>query len=495
MQEQSPPVLAAIDIGSNTIHIVVARCQPDTLDIIEDQVELVRLGESVTATGAISAEKRNAAIAVLHRYRALAEQHSARQIFTVATEAIRKASNSEEFLEEIKRETGLEVLLISGNAEATLSFYGATYEESKQPDAPVRIAVMDLGGGSTELVTARNMHITWRTSLPIGSGWLHDRYLPGDPPTPDDLSVARTFLRTYLQGIRIKPQPPKLIVTGGSANSLLLVARQAFRLDPSSNRLTYDDLMRCEGLMSAFPAEEISLRYRQPIGQARILPAGALIIREVMSRLNLHEISVSPHGIREGVLLAYARYGESWLERVNEEASPTTSAVGTSHEKAAIPGGEPEEAFVQAGQRMLRERVEKLLDWRDEVLRNEDIEAVHKMRVATRRLRATLDAFETCCEPGQFKRVYRRIKKMADLLGSARDTDVMVQGLRAQIEQIVERPEEEIAGLQWLIQRLDTYRRQRQRTLADFFKRLDEKDLKKQVESCIRKGDLSDGES
>ena len=495
MQEHSPPMLAAIDIGSNTIHIVVARCKPGDLDIVEDQVELVRIGESVTATGAISAEKRDAAIAVLRQYRALAEQHSAEQIFTVATEAIRKASNSEELLEEIKRETGLEVLLISGNAEATLSFYGATYEESKQPGAPVRIAVMDLGGGSTELVTARNMHITWRTSLPIGSGWLHDRYLPGDPPTPDDLSVARTFLRTYLQGIRIKPQPPKLIVTGGSANSLLLVARQAFRLDPSSNRLTYDDLMRCEGLMNAFPAEEISLRYRQPIGRARILPAGALIMREVMSRLNLHEISISPHGIREGVLLAYARYGEGWLERINEEASPTTSAVGTSHEKAAIPGGEPEEAFVQAGQRMLRERVEKLLDWRDEVLRNEDIEAVHKMRVATRRLRATLDAFETCCEPEQFKKVYRRIKKMADLLGSARDTDVMVQGLRTQIEQIVERPEEEIAGLQWLIQRLDTYRRQRQRTLADFFKRLDEKDLKKQVESCIRKGDLSDGES
>ncbi len=492
MQEQSPPMLAAIDIGSNTIHIVVARCKPDDLDIVEDQVELVRIGESVTATGAISPEKRDAAIAVLHRYRALAEQHSAEQIFTVATEAIRQASNSDEFLEEIKRETGLEVLLISGSAEATLSFYGATYEESRQAGAPARIAVMDLGGGSTELVTARNMHITWRTSLPIGSGWLHDRYLPGDPPTPDDLSVARTFLRTYLQGIRIKPQPPKLIVTGGSANSLLLVARQAFRLDLSSNRLTYDDLLRCEGLMSAFPAEEISLRYRQPIGRARILPAGALIMREVMSRLNLHEISISPHGIREGVLLAYARYGEGWLERVNEEASPTTSAVGTSHEKAAIPGGEPEEAFVQAGQRMLRERVEKLLDWRDEVLRNEDIEAVHKMRVATRRLRATLDAFETCCEPEQFKRVYRRIKKMADLLGSARDTDVMVQGLRAQIEQV---SEEEIAGLQWLIQRLDSYRRQRQRALADFFKRLDEKDLKKQVESCIKEGDLSDGES
>ena len=492
MQEHSPPMLAAIDIGSNTIHLVVARCKPGDLDIVEDQVELVRIGESVTATGTISAEKRDAAITVLRQYRALAEQHAAEQIFTVATEAIRKASNSEEFLEEIRCETGLETHVVSGDAEATLSFYGATYEESKQPGAAAHLAVMDVGGGSTELISARNMHITWRVSFPIGSGWLHDRYLPGDPPTPDDLAVARTFVRTYLQGTRIKAQPPKLIVTGGSANSLLLLARQAFRLDPSSNSLTYDDLMRCEGLMSAFPAEEISQRYQQPIGRARILPAGALIIREVMSRLNLHEIAVSPHGIREGVLLAYARYGESWLERINEEASPTSPSISTSYEKTAPAAGEVDEAFVQAGQRMLRERVEKMLDWRDEVLRNEDIEAVHKMRVATRRLRATLDAFETCCEPGQFKRVYRRIKKMADLLGSARDTDVMVQGLQAQIEQI---PEKEIAGLQWLIQRLGAYRRQRQRAMENFFRRLDEKGLKKQVESCIKEGELPDGES
>jgi exopolyphosphatase/pppGpp-phosphohydrolase len=484
-------MLAAIDIGSNTIHIVVARCAPNDLDIAEDQVELVRIGESVNATGAISAEKRDAAIAVLRQYRALAEQHSAERIFTVATEAIRKASNSDEFLEDVKRETGLQVHLISGTVEATLTFYGATYEESKQRDAPTRIAVMDLGGGSTELVTARNLRITWRASFPVGSGWLHDRYLLADPPTPDDLAVAHTFLKTYLQGIRIKSQPPMLIVTGGSANSLLLLARQAFSLDPSSNRLTYDDLMRCEGLMSTLPAQEIAQRYGQPIGRARILPAGELIIREMMSRLNLQEISISPHGIREGVLLAYARYGENWLERVNEEASTSALSAGTGVKKAAMLEGEPEETFVQAGQRMLRERAEKLLDWRDEVLRNEDIEAVHKMRVATRRLRATLDAFESCCEPRQFKKVYRRIKKMADLLGSARDTDVMLQGLQAELEQVAD---EEVAGVRWLMHRLETYRQQKQQALEDFFSGMDEKDLRKQVAACIQEGEASDGE-
>src|SRR5216683_6996842 len=437
MQEQSPPVLAAIDIGSNTIHIVVARCQPDTLDIIEDQVELVRIGESVTATGAISPEKRDAAIAVLHRYRALAEQHSARQIFTVATEAIRKASNSEEFLEEIKRETGLEVLLISGNAEATLSFYGATYEESKQPDAPVRIAVMDLGGGSLELVTARNMHITWRTSLPIGSGWLHDRYLSSNPPTYDEVAVAEAFLQTYFRGLHLKHHPAVLIVTGGSANSLLFLARCAFNLGMQRTQLTQQDLIRCQGLLISLPAEEVAQRFEQPLGRARILLAGALIIQTVMSRLHMNEIHVSSHGIREGVLLAYERYGERWLEIVSQSAEVLDRMQQSDGKSEEFISYTPEaEPFAQSGRRLFQERTQKMLEWPEEVLKHEDVEAVHKMRVATRRLRATLDAYQSICDPKSFKKAYRQVTQIADALGAARDTDVMLLNLHAQLEQV-----------------------------------------------------------
>src|SRR6266487_4457938 len=143
MPQQRPPVRAAIDIGSNTIHIVVARCMPGDLDIVEDQLELVRIGESVTATGAISVQKRDEAIAVLHRYKELAEQREAEEILIVATEAIRQASNSSEFLEDVRRETGLEVHLIKGDVEATLTFYGATYEANKEPGTPAQLGVMD----------------------------------------------------------------------------------------------------------------------------------------------------------------------------------------------------------------------------------------------------------------------------------------------------------------------------------------------------------------
>ncbi len=494
MQEQSSPINAAIDIGSNTIHLVVARCTPDNLDIVEDRVEMVRIGESVTATGEISPQKRDATIALLRQYKEVAEKHGAEHVFVVATEAIRQASNRDEFLEQVKCETVLEVHLISGTAEAEFTFMGATYETAREPGAPALLGVMDLGGGSMELVTAKDMHITWRTSIPIGSGWLHDRFLLSNPPTRDELSVASSFLHTYLQGVHIKERPPVLIVTGGSANSLLLLARRAFKLEMQNYRLTHEDLIHCEGLMSALPAEEISQRYEQPLDRARILPAGALIIRMVMEHLGLTEIRISPHGIREGVLLAYARYGEHWLDYANgdSDSSMKDSRKKQSSDKSAPEHGEQVELFIQSGQRMLKDRLKKLFDWRDDVLKHEDIEAVHKMRVASRRLRATMDAFESCCKPKPFKKAYRCIKEVTDILGTARDTDVMVQGLSDQLEQV---PREEWAGMEWLITRLNTYRQERQKVLEDFLNGLDEDWLKQQIDASIPKGALSDGKS
>src|SRR5947209_4086151 len=347
MQEQALPTQAAIDIGSNTIHIVVARCTAEGLDIVADEVEMPRIGESVTATGEISLEKRDDTLAVLHKYKSLAKQYGAHPILVVATEAIRQAKNSTEFLDDVRRETGLEVQIINGSVESVLTFYGATYELYKEPKPPAQVGVMDLGGGSTELVMAKNRQISWHTSIPIGSGWLHDRYLPSNPPTYDEWAVARTFLSTYFQGLRIRRNPPVLIVTGGSANSLLYLAQRAFGLDPAQPRLTHDDLVRCEGLLSALSAEEVAQRYRQPLKRARVLPAGALIIRMVMEQLRLDEIRVSPHGIREGALLAYTRYGEQWLQRVVEEAEMTAPKRGNGSVGTSTQEGQHEETFVQ----------------------------------------------------------------------------------------------------------------------------------------------------
>ncbi len=488
-----PPMRAAIDIGSNTIHLVVARCTPYDLEIVEDQQEMVRIGESVTATGEISQEKIKAAIATLRRYKALARKHKASPILVVATEAIRQARNSDAFLEQLYSKTKLMVQLISGTAEAALTFFGSTYEVYKEPHPPAQIGVMDLGGGSLELVTARNMHITWRTSLPIGSGWLHDRYLSSNPPTYDDVTVAETFLQTYFRGLQLKHHPPVLIVTGGSANSLLFLARNAFKLDVNQTHITLQDLIRCQGLLISLPAEEIAQRFEQPIARARILLAGALIIQNVMTRLRINVIHISSHGIREGVLLAYERYRERWLEIVSQSAE-ALNQMQPSNGKfngfvAYTPEGEP---FAQSGRRLLQERTQTMLEWPEEVLKHEDVEAVHKMRVAIRRLRATLDAYQSICDPKSFKKVYRQVTQIADVLGAARDTDVMLINLHAQLEQV---KSEDKAGVEWIIERLQTFREQKQLELESFLQDLDEDDLKKQVESCIQEGAASHGKS
>jgi exopolyphosphatase/pppGpp-phosphohydrolase len=299
------------------------------------------------------------------------------------------------------------------------------------------------------------------------------------------------FLSTYFQGMRIKRSPPILIVTGGSANSLLYLARNAFGLDTTQTNLTHDDLLHCEGLLSALPAEEIAQRYEQPLKRARVLPAGALVIGAVMERLQLEEIHISPHGIREGALLAYTRHGQEWLARVEEEAEATAqkkrNAANAQREE------QHEETFVETGQRMLRERMHKLLEWQDDVLKQDDIEAVHKMRVASRRLRATLDAFESACEPKPFKKVYRHITHVADILGKARDTDVMIQNLQQQLEHL---PGEERAGTQWLIDRLSDYREQHQQVLEAFFeKKFDEDSLEQEIDACLPEGGAHNGKS
>jgi len=461
MDKEAAPVCAAIDVGSNTIHIVVARCFPTTLQILADELDLTRIGESVTAHGTISPEKTRRTLQVLHTYRALAAHHGAEQVLVVATEAIRQATNRDEFLARIQAETGLHVHLISGMVEAMLTFAGATYEVGPQD----QLGVLDLGGGSLELAFARHMQMTWRTSLPLGSGWLHDQYLSGNPPTSDDILTAETFLRAYVQKTRMGETPSTLIVTGGSANSLLYLARQAFSHPQESQRLSFENLMRCQSLLTALSAEQIAQQYEQPLARARILLAGTLILKHMMHRLALQEISVSPHGIREGVLLAYARSRENWLADVEEQSR-------------ADPG-----AFAHTARRALLDRLHTLLAWSKEVRKHEDIEAVHRMRVASRRLRAALDSYQSCCDPKRFAHIYRRVRQMTGLLGKARDTDVLIQYLREQ-QATVSNSEQEGTG--WLITCLHAYRQRTQEQLDLFLRKLDPLKLEHQVKHCIR---------
>jgi len=486
MQQQTSAKRAAIDIGSNTIEVLIARCSPDNLEIIEHQSTLARLGKSVDDKGEISRDKIKAALDAVRKYQKLAQKHGAEEILVIATEALREARNNQDFIEAVKRETGLEVQLISGYAEAVLDYFGVTSTHGTPLDA----GVLDVGGGSTEIVTAKNRHVTWLTSVPIGSGAIHDRYLRSNPPTREEMEAARSYLASQLHMIRLQQSPPALIVTGSSASSLLKLAQRAFRLDEQSDRLSVEDLALCEGLLCALKAEEIAKRFEQRVERVRILAAGALIIQAIMQYLHVNEVHVSSHGVREGALLAYTRYGEQWLEEVNSIASKRETFLSDqdSQNKQEV----RQQPFAEFGREILPKYAKAFLKWPDDVRKQEDIEDVHKMRVASRRLRAALDAFEPCADPTSFKKINGRVKRLADRLGTVRDTDVMVAGLRSYLQEVVC---EEQAGVHWLIDRLNSYHQQEKQVLDTELQTLDEDALQQLIESCIPKGAAHHGKS
>jgi len=477
---------AAIDIGSNSTELAVARCSPENLELLKDESQMLRTGEDVKANGEIGQETRARLISLLNDYVRLAKRRRARVFLVVATEAMREARNGQEVAQEIERESGLHVHIIPGTLEAALTYHGATSD----PSVPADAGVLDVGGGSTEVVTARQRKITWLTSLPIGSGWLHDQFLTADPPMQEEIEEAQDFLHRYLRALYVPHFPLTLMVTGSSAKSLLKVAQQALKLDVESDCLTRKALFACLGILRTLSAREVADRYGLEVERASVLPGGALILLEMLAYLRLDEARVSPAGVREGMLLAYGRFGDEWLEhpevRVDEER------IGQSPPLPEEVAHKPEATrpFAQAGQDELVKRARKFVDWRDEVLKHDDVEAVHKMRVASRRLRAAMDAYQSTCQEKRFKRAYRQVRQAADLLGAARDTDVM----RLRVEELAQRAStEEQPGLRWLSDRLTAYRRQGLEDLEAFFQEFDANDFQDEIEDCIPTGGNSNG--
>lgn len=310
--------LAAIDVGSNTIHLVVGiprQQQENRLETLADELEFVRLGAGVGSTGRIAPERFERGLAVLKRLRDLARQAGAATILGAATEVMRKAANGPEFLARAKAELGLEIALISGDQEAALTFWGATSDRALGDAQPV--AVADLGGGSMELVLGLGEQIAWRRSVPLGSGSLHDQFIRSDPPTAGELAALRADVGTYLGTLDLPPETHNggmLIVCGGTATTLLTFSWNALSLSPAQTHLTRDEVEQGIALLLALPAAEIAEQYGVEAARAQILGAGASVLAALMERLGVGRMEISHRGIREGMILSYARHGSAWLE-------------------------------------------------------------------------------------------------------------------------------------------------------------------------------------
>ena len=209
----------------------------------------------------------------------------------VATAAVRSAKNRREFELAVEEESGLPVRVLSEEEEARLAFLGATRTFSVPLAGPV--AVIDVGGGSTEVVVGTMAEgASWSESFRIGSAFLADSYLHSDPPAAAELTSARLHASGMFEGLRV-PEALHAVATGGSANALRRLV---------GAELGFETLERAVRLAALRPAAEVAKRFELDPERVRVLPAGALIFEELMTRVGL-PLSVSKGGVREGVII------------------------------------------------------------------------------------------------------------------------------------------------------------------------------------------------
>jgi exopolyphosphatase/guanosine-5'-triphosphate,3'-diphosphate pyrophosphatase len=332
----APMRVAAVDIGSNSTRLLVADVvdQRSIRELLRES-RVTRLGEGVDATGELSEQAIARTLTVLADYRALIDRHRCASNRAVLTSAVRDARNGAEFSERVRRQFDLDARTLSGDQEARLTFLGAMSAQRRAPShapacvqpprAPARaksqesqkesqsaIAVIDIGGGSTEIVIGSNEQPSFHTSLQIGVVRMSERHIRHDPPLQAELASLRADVRAILNdGL---PEAERAatraaIAVAGTATSAASIDQQLDPYDPA----------RVEGYrLSRARIEEIGDRLarigeserRQVKGlhpdRAPTIVAGMAILSECLAGFGLEEVEVSEHDILYGAALSLA---------------------------------------------------------------------------------------------------------------------------------------------------------------------------------------------
>jgi exopolyphosphatase/guanosine-5'-triphosphate,3'-diphosphate pyrophosphatase len=296
--------LAALDVGSNTVHILVADVVRGKLVDVAHYVEMPELGAQVAKSGVIGS-RAGTALRALRKVVEEARTHRYEQLIACATQAVRQAADGAAFVRQASKEIGVPIRIISARREATLSFLGAASRHAVRREW----ALVDLGGASTEVVIARDRQILRSAALEIGSGVLAAAYL-SDPPKPEERAKLR---RAALRELAQAPdgEVERLVATGGTASNLPSVL--ARRNPPTV--LTTADLLTCEARLDGHRARRLATQYGLPANRVKALRAGVEALLLLLDWYGLALLHVSHEGLRHGMLLAFLeREGDWWRD-------------------------------------------------------------------------------------------------------------------------------------------------------------------------------------
>ncbi|MGL5080398.1 MAG: HD domain-containing protein [Microcoleaceae cyanobacterium] len=309
-------ILAAIDLGTNSFHMVIVRIDPalPAFSIVASEKDMVRLGDC-GPRGRLKLEVMERAMTCLQRFQTIAKAHNAEQIVAVATSAVREAPNGQEFIKQIADELDLEVDLISGPEEARRIYLGvlSAMDFGVQPHV-----IIDIGGGSTELILGDGREPAFLSSTKVGAVRLTKEFVHSDPITYNDFSCLQAYIRGMLEratdellghlgNTRENGKVLRLVGTSGTIETIAIInAREKFGIEPTpltGYELTLTDLQNFVNRLRKLSYEERLVIPGISDKRAEIILAGALILQEAMILLGLDSLMVCERSLREGVIV------------------------------------------------------------------------------------------------------------------------------------------------------------------------------------------------
>ncbi|MBW4467405.1 MAG: Ppx/GppA family phosphatase [Pegethrix bostrychoides GSE-TBD4-15B] len=306
-------VLAAIDVGTNSIHMAVVRVQPEipAFTIIAREKNTVRLGNRDLRTGRLTPEAMDRALSALRRCQEIAKALNAEETVATATSAVREAPNGHLFLQQVEAKLGLVIDLISGSEEARRIYLGVLsgMEFNGQPHA-----IIDIGGGSTELILGDGHEPRSLSSTKVGAVRLTAELVHTDPISNSEFNYLQAYVRGMMERgaedlcAHLRPgELPRLVGTSGTIETLATIhARERLGLVPASlngYQFSLKDLRELVHRLRRLSYAERSALPGMSDRRAEIIVAGALILQETMALLGLEQITICERALREGIVV------------------------------------------------------------------------------------------------------------------------------------------------------------------------------------------------
>jgi exopolyphosphatase/guanosine-5'-triphosphate,3'-diphosphate pyrophosphatase len=300
-----------IDVGTNSTRLLVADVEGGRVSPLERRSTVTRLGRGVDLSGHLASEAIEDVCEAISGYVGILQELGAETVDAIATSAVRDAGNGSAFIAELRERFALSARVLDGEEEARLTYLGATSESP--PTEPT--LVIDIGGGSTELIVGTGSEITFHDSLQVGVVRHSERHIASDPPTAGELEALAADVRTLIEN-SLGPgvTATRGIAVAGTPTSLAAVEMELEPYDPSrvhGHVLALPSVQRMLSRLASAPlAERVEIPGLHP-DRAPTIVAGVVVLVEAMRAFELGEITVSEHDILYGTALAATRRNSS----------------------------------------------------------------------------------------------------------------------------------------------------------------------------------------